>query len=178
MKFARIEENRVTETFETANHETLKVAFHPDIAALFTACPDDVQPGWLFENGVYLEPDVTPLLPSKQNLLDYAADKKWRVETGGILFNGFPIATDDRSKIMLLGAREKAKDNPSFQDEWHIGANRTVTLDAATIIALSNRVLDHVSQCFAFERKLSAKINEGVITTFEQIEHADWPSNT
>lgn len=56
---------------------------------------------------------VLPVDP-KVALAAYAADKRWQKETGGFEFNGLHIATDDRSKIMIAGAREAAKSQSGF----------------------------------------------------------------
>ena len=40
----------------------------------------------------------------KAALRAYAADKRWRVEVGGITINGVSVPTDDRAKLLLFGA--------------------------------------------------------------------------
>jgi hypothetical protein len=42
----------------------------------------------------------------------YAATKRLEEETSGITVGGVPIATDDRSKIMIIGARVAAAADP------------------------------------------------------------------
>ncbi|MDU8502973.1 hypothetical protein RYB01_27840, partial [Pseudomonas syringae] len=54
----------------------------------------------------------------KSSLLVYAADKRWRVETGGIVVGGMSVATDDRSKLMITGARVKADKDAAFTTNW------------------------------------------------------------
>ncbi len=48
-----------------------------------------------------------PVEQARSALVAYAADKRWRVETGGISVGGIDVATDDRSKLMImaLGSR-------------------------------------------------------------------------
>lgn len=84
------------------------------------------------------------------------------------------MATDDRSKLMITGARVKADKDAAFTTNWKTPAG-FVEIDAATIIAISNAVLDHVDASFAIEGAVLAGIEAGTITTQAQIDAADWP---
>jgi hypothetical protein len=101
-----------------------------------------------------------------------AADARWRRETGGITVSGIPVHTDDRSKMMLMGARIQATAAPGFSTQWKGADGQFVTLDAATIGALSDAVLAHVDACFAREQEVLAAINAGDVTTLAEIEQA------
>lgn len=117
-----------------------------------------------------------PPPPTTEQLAAYAADKRWRVETGGISVGGMAVATDDRSKIMIIGARVKANSDPDFTTEWKTAAG-FVTIDAATIIAISDAVQAHVAACFAAEAAVLAEIEGGTITETAEIDAADWPQS-
>lgn len=119
------------------------------------------------------EPEPQPI-----DLVAYAADKRWRVETGGITVDGaLPVATDDRSKIMIIGARVKADNDPGFTTQWKLPDGRFTTITSAAIISISNAVLAHVDACFAAEDRVLADIANGTITTVDEIEAADWPAS-
>jgi hypothetical protein len=120
---------------------------------------------------------AAPVRPplTQVELVAYAADKRWRVETGGIAIGGMPVATDDRSKMMIMGARVKANDNPDFTTKWKSASGMFVVLDGAAIIAISDAVLSHVDTCFEVEATVLAEIAAGTITTIEQIDAAGWP---
>lgn len=105
----------------------------------------------------------------KSNLTAYAADKRWRKEVGGIVVGGVPVATDDRSKLLIAGARIKADANPEFTTKWKTDGG-FVLIDAATIIAVSDAVLAHVDACFAMEDEVIAEIDAGAVTTREQVD--------
>lgn len=105
-------------------------------------------------------------------LQEYAAAKRWEKEVGGIEINGFTVATDDRSKTMISGARVAAMANPNFTTAWKGSGGEFVPLDANAVIAISDAVLAHVSNCFATEAQVLADIEAGAITTFEQIDAA------
>lgn len=119
---------------------------------------------------------ITPTQPEPEpepvdDLPAYAAMRRWQKETAGIMVNSVPVATDDRSKMMLMGARLAAQADPDFTTQWKTPAG-FVTLDAATFIALSDAVLAHVDACFATEAAVLDDIAAGVITTAEQIDNA------
>jgi hypothetical protein len=105
------------------------------------------------------------------DLAGYAADIRWRKEVGGIVVGGVPVATDDRSKLLIAGARIKADANPEFTTKWKSDSG-FVLIDAATIIAISDAVLAHVDSCFDTENEVMAAIDAGTITTREQIDAA------
>lgn len=112
-------------------------------------------------------PDGTFSAPPEDgvDLAAYAAAKRYAVENGGIKVNGIAIATDDRSKIMLIGARLKAQANPAFTTAWKDDTGVFRPLDAAEIIAVSDAVLAHVDASFAKLSAVLPKIAAGAITT-------------
>lgn len=105
-------------------------------------------------------------------LQEYAAAKRWEKEVGGIEINGLTVATEDRSKTMISGARVAAMANPHFTTAWKGSGGEFVPLDANAVIAISDAVLAHVSNCFAAEAQVLASIEAGAITTVEQIDAA------
>lgn len=108
----------------------------------------------------------------KQALTLYAADKRWQKETGGFEFSGLHIATDDRSKIMIAGAREAAKGYPDFTTPWVTTTGEIALLDAATIIAISDAVGAHVNNAFGIYAQVLPQIQDGTITDQSQIDAA------
>lgn len=108
----------------------------------------------------------------KQALTLYAADKRWQKETGGFEFNGLHIATDDRSKIMIAGAREAAKANPDFTTPWVTSTGEIAVLDAAAIIAISDAVGEHVNTVFGIYAQVLPQVLDGTITDQTQIDAA------
>ena len=104
-------------------------------------------------------------------LPEYAAAKRWEKEVNGFELNGMFIATDDRSKLMISGARQAAESDAAFTTQWKT-SDGFVTLDATTIIAISNTVLAHVSHCFAVEHTVLEAIEAGEITTTQEIDEA------
>ncbi len=110
--------------------------------------------------------------PTTEELTAYTANARWRAEAGGISVIGLPVHTDDRSKMMLMGARVKAQADTTFVTHWKTADGSFFPLDAATIIALSDAVLAHVDGCFRREAEVLAAIAEGDVTSLEEINAA------
>lgn len=129
--------------------------------------------GWTSDDG-YLLVAWTPPEPEPEpvDLVAYAAEKRWQRETGGFPFGGFHIATDDRSKLMLIGARAAADANIEFTTSWKMPGGIFVALNAPTILAISDAVLAHVAACFAIEEQVLTAIAAGTITTPAEIDAA------
>lgn len=119
-----------------------------------------------------LDATRAPAAPTVVQLLAYAGERRWRAETGGITVGDIAVYTDDRSKMMLIGARAAAEANPGFTTRWKTIDGSFVVLDATTLIALSNAVLAHVDACFAREADVQAAILEEEVTTREAIDQA------
>jgi len=105
-------------------------------------------------------------------LLAYAADARWRLETGGITVAGVPVLTDDRSKLMIAGARLAAMADPAWTTPWHGADGGIYPLDAAAIVAISDAVSAHVQASFSTFATVKAAIASGAITTTAEIEAA------
>lgn len=98
---------------------------------------------------------------------------RWEKEIGGIVFNGLPIRTDDRSKLLIEGAYAKALDeaNPGALKNFK-GENGFITIDNSTIIAVALAVADHVQKCFDAEATVFAAIEAGTHTTVQEVKDA------
>lgn len=117
--------------------------------------------------------DVTPPPPmTKQELIAYAKDARWKKEVGGIFVSGVPIATDDRSKQMLIGARVAADADPNFSTEWSGADDQIYPLTAEQLIGISNAVLAHVATCFGIFANVKSQIDAETVTTPEQVDAA------
>jgi len=129
-----------------------------------------------FQHLIYSQTEEHVLEPP--DLKAYLADKRWQAEVGGIEVGGVPVATDDRSKMMIMGARLKAEADPSFTTAWKSG-DGFATLDAPTLIAVSDAVLAHVDRCFAIEAELGKGIAHGTVKTTAEIDTAfAWTSSS
>lgn len=92
-----------------------------------------------------------------QRLLNALAAHRYKIETGGTIVNGMAVATDDRAKLMLNGARNAALADEEFVTKWKTPQG-FITLSAAQIIALSDAVAAHVNKCFMAEATVAANV--------------------
>ena len=106
----------------------------------------------------------------RAGLVAYAADRRWQIETGGINFAGIPVATDDRAKIMIMGARVAAAADPGWETVWHGTDGKTYPLTAVSMIAISSAVEAHVNATFATFAAVKADVDAGKITTVAEID--------
>lgn len=88
-----------------------------------------------------------------------ATERRWQVETGGVVIGGVQVATDDRAKTLLTGADRKARRDAAYTTRWKGVNGAWVDLDAPTIIAIADAVFDHVDACFSREGELHAEID-------------------
>ena len=64
--YARVVDGSVVEVFSPPEGFTLDQVFHPDIAALFVAAPDDVEVGWCYDGKTFSAPEPVQLSPADQ----------------------------------------------------------------------------------------------------------------
>ena len=112
-----------------------------------------------------------PIEPLKNDKLARLATKRWEVETNGITLNDMFIATDDRSKALIYGA--KGREVSSFK----ISTGTFISLTSEQTSAIAEAVSNHVQACFDREKELTA-----LIITAENSEelnsidiNAGWP---
>lgn len=84
----------------------------------------------------------------KASLASYRYDK----EVGGLtLQNGMTVATDDRSKGLIAGARLDTMNNPAILTNWKADTG-WIQIDADTVTMIATAVAGHVRTCFNAER--------------------------
>ncbi|MGY8661756.1 DUF4376 domain-containing protein [Bradyrhizobium sp. UFLA05-109] len=102
----------------------------------------------------------------------YAANVRWKTETTSLVVNGYVVGTDDRSKLMIIGSRIAAENDPQFTTDWVTEDGRLVPIDKHQMIALSDGVQDHIRALFDIYSQVKAGIDGGTITTHQQIDDA------
>lgn len=126
------------------------------------------------------EPALT-LLELKALKLSQLASYRYQVEMGGTMVGGILVATNDRAKTMLAGARTAAEEALNNDQPYSINwktADGWIVLDAATIIMISNSVRSFIQDCFDNEKAHYESIEN--LTTAESVESYDfttgWPN--
>lgn len=134
--------------------------------------------GWTWDGEQFVAPVVPLPDPAevKAQLLAYAANKRWQVETGGIEVGGETIRTDPTSQSRITGAYTLTLADPTLTSiDWEATPGNWVTVDAASMKAIGIAVGRHVQACFSTLRSVQAEIEAGTCTTTEQVDLADWP---
>lgn len=110
------------------------------------------------------------LVVGKTNaLLNYAAKVRLASETGGIVFNGKPIATDRESQARIDSALGYVLQEPNATISWKTG-DGFIELDANAMSQLAKQVSAHVQGLFNKEASVAKKIEAGQITSTQQID--------
>ena len=112
-------------------------------------------------------------LATTADLLAYTANKRWEIETGGIVINGINISTDERSQGMINRAYAymQARNISSIKYKTE---NGFIDLDFATLTTIALAVGAHVQACFSAEAEIVNQINNGVIINTNQIDTYSW----
>lgn len=131
-----------------------------------------IKPGWLaLADGRLVDPMLTER--STDDLLAYAAARRFAAETGGGFLDGVPIATDRDSQSMIANtvAYLAASGETSVRFK---GRSGFVTLTADQLTSIAKAVGAHVQACFATESALDAAITAAspTVTSFAQIDAA------
>lgn len=111
---------------------------------------------------------------SKPALIAIAADKRYRVETGGKTIMGATFRTDRESQGLISGAAALTKITGQ-SIKWKTPAG-FIEATAGQIEQVAIAVGNHVQACFAAEAEIIGLIEAGTVTTRDQIEDwSGWP---
>lgn len=123
------------------------------------------------ETGAFSPPPSPPI--TADELIAYASDLRWRIETGGATWNGFPVHSDRESQSKIIAERlaisEGVRDDP---DGWKFADGEFRLLTNAEFVSLSDAVRLHVRTAFATEARVQIAIAAGDITTFAAVDGA------
>ena len=111
---------------------------------------------------------------AKNRLTTYAAAKRFSVETGGVTVASAIVDTSRDSQAMIANAHSYVV-NSSVDSVRFKATSGWVTLSAAEVKAIALAVGAHVQACFDLEAEISDRIDDGTITSFEQIDASAWP---
>jgi hypothetical protein len=139
------------------------------------ASPEDLAAHGIFAEDVPTPPAPPPTLEA---LNEYLASKRYTIETSGIVLNGLPVWTDRGTQGMLsrvVQLLDRGTLTPPLNIKTPAGH---LALSAEQIGAIGDAVALHVQAAFDVEATVSGQIINGTITTFAQIDAANWPSNS
>lgn len=128
------------------------------------------QPLWLWDGTYVSQPAAGQY--RKTQLQNYNANARFNKVVGGMVANGVPVNTDDRSRGLISTARGTAIDNPSATFSWYGSDGNFYPLDSAGMIELAKEVGDHVNLCYSTFQQVDGGIAGGSITTLAAIDSA------
>lgn len=141
---------------------------------------ENAQIGWSYSDGNFHPPlTLQPTFNEKvEILLNRVREIRAEKELGGILFNGIPIRTDDKSQSKLQGVITLFSINPNLAGvDWEAVPGTFVTLDKNTLMAIAVAVGGHIQDCFTKSKQLTEEIL--ATETIEELEAIDidsgWP---
>lgn len=109
----------------------------------------------------------------KEHLFRHLANYRYQKEVGGISLGGLPVATDDRTKVLLVGAYNDAvyENDPDRLRQFKVEGN-FATLNNAAIIGIALEVATHVQKCFDAEADVFTQIQNDELLTTGEVEAA------
>jgi hypothetical protein len=110
---------------------------------------------------------------AKAFVRDHFASKRYDVEVGGIGdVNGISIRTDRFTVERIYQARFLASADPSFTTEWKLGDGSFITVDATSIIGISDAITLHIQASFSREKTINTSIDAA--TTLAELQAITW----
>ena len=108
----------------------------------------------------------------KEILRDHFAEIRYDFEVAGIVWNGIEVRTDRFTVERVYQARFLAKEDAAFTTDWKLGNGTFMTIDAPTIIGLSDAVTEHLKEAFTKEKVVNGSIYAA--TTVEEVKAVQW----
>ncbi len=104
--------------------------------------------------------EAVPLAELKASLIDAVRAKRAAVEAGGIIRNGAPLSTDERTQNRINGALRLFDEAPQLEEvDWEVAPGAFATMDRATVKAIGVEIGLHIQACFSRSRELVTAIN-------------------
>lgn len=110
-------------------------------------------------------------LSAKDALKGYASQLRFAREIGGVDVAGNAVKTDRESQSLIMGAMLLVQRHPQSTVRFKT-AGGFVEMDADAVNSVADAVAQHVQTCFAKEADVAADIDNGNITTREQVNTA------
>lgn len=136
----------------------------------FNGSIDAVHKNW---EGKYFDPDKLTILDYVNNiddLINYAQVKKKEIEEGGIVVNGYPVATDRASQAMITQTIVSFTLNPDLKLNWKGSDGSFTLLDSATLRAIALCVINHVATTFDVLANCVGEVRSGKLKTNASID--------
>lgn len=111
-------------------------------------------------------------LGQKQELINYAATKRFYVETTNITVNSHPITMTREARVGINSALASVNENPALTINWKYADGTFEVLDQAGVQAIAQAAGAHVQSAFDAESQAGTDINNGAITDHAGVDAA------
>jgi len=174
--YLRVQDGVAVEEWNEPKGFTINECFAPEIVENFYP-KGSAEIGWVWDGNNFSKPTVRST--TKDDLVSYAAVKRFYIETGGYSFNGHPISTDRASQSKIGNVTIAANAiGPSFSTMWKCADGTFLSLNHDDAVSMASAIMAFVSNCFITEASVVNSINGGTITTFAAVDAAAWPANS
>lgn len=112
-------------------------------------------------NEAELLANFDPLAWAKTEKKAELASSRYNAEVGGMVWNGWPVLTDERSRISMLGAVMQVNMG-LWSGGWKFADGVFRELTSEQVVAMSVAVGAHVASCFAQELARLADLEAAV----------------
>lgn len=131
-------------------------------------------------NGQPVAIDAPKPKRTQSSLLNEVADKRWKIETGGIIVSDVPIKTDRESQAQLSSVYISLKSGLIESTPWKAADGSFSMVAMEDIEPIAKAVAVHVSACFTAEKTHIESISElhyqGALDRYDT--DAGWPAGT
>lgn len=160
------------EVYLQATVQSWATANNADSAAI-QACMERCIRSWSAD--APLPPEDAPAEPlspeaAKAALVVYALNRRWMKEVGGVTINGIRVPTDDRAKLLLLGAAQSMADGSSAP--LVVSGVNYGLMSKPQFQAINSAVVAHVQSTFPTLAAVLTDIASGTITSTTAIDGA------
>lgn len=147
-----------------------------DVETMMKQCISswDTSPDVANNQAVPLVETVMDESTKKALLLAYAADKRWKKETGGTVIGGIPMSSDRETQSKLTAAFLLAQFDSKTVFSWKVGGD-FVEISADMVKAIAVGVGKFVQACYKAESVVIEEINNGTIVSEADIDAFAWP---
>lgn len=106
----------------------------------------------------------------KNELIAWAANRRWELEMAGAPFRGHRVDTDDRSKVMMMGSVMASQMTPGWSTKWQFKDGGSLVLTGADVAEMSLMAQSYVNGLFDLFGTIKEAIQAGEIISIEEIE--------
>jgi hypothetical protein len=107
---------------------------------------------------------------TKSELMAFAVNLRREFEDAGISVGDMAVASDDRSKTLIIGSLMAARGNPQWRTVWQTADGVSVEIGPPEIETISALLQAHVNGVFTAYSQVVERIQDDTLVSVSQIE--------